>query len=204
MAGGITYGSVKNELATVVANGVGGANARVLGRVNEATRALLEELIPVNGMAIYDVVATTESGKQVLLLPKELENAIEVEVLSGAQVNGQTDVTQGWNLVTNFTYVDPASAHDNPLIDLGLVPDNVDPTILRRKYIYPGLAAGATVRVTGAKRYVPITADGDYLIVQNIRALKLAILSIERDENNALQEGEGYLQKAIQDFAGGS
>src|SRR3982750_3208282 len=167
MAGGITYGASKTELATVVANGVGPTDPRVLMRANEATQLVLDEMIPVGGMAIYDVVATTESGKQVLLLPKELENAIEVEVLSGAQVNGQTDVTQGWNLVTNFTYVDPASAHDNPLIDLGLVPDNVDPTILRRKYIYPGLAAGATVRVTGAKRYVPINGDGDYLIVQN-------------------------------------
>lgn len=196
MAGGITYGASKVELATVVANGQRFDDPRVLMRTNEATRTLLEEMIPVGGMATYDVVSTTESGQQVLLLPKELENAIEVEVLSGAAVNGQTDVTQGWNLVTNFTYVDPANAHDNPLIDLGLVPD-ADPTILRRKYAYPGLAAGATVRVTGAKRYVPITADGDYLIVQNIRALKMAILSIERDENNALTEGEGYLAKAI-------
>lgn len=197
MAGGITYGSVKNELATVVANGVGGDNARTLMRVNEATKAILDEMIPVNGMAVYDVVSTTEDGQQVLLLPKELENAIEVEVRGGLDVNGQTDVTQGWNLVTNFTYVDPASAHDNPLVDLGLVPDPGDPTILRRKYVYPGLAVGATVRVTGAKRYVPITADGDYLIVQNVRALKLAILSIERDENSAQEEGEGYLKKAL-------
>lgn len=197
MAGGVTYGLVKNELARVVANGVGGVNARTLQRVNEATKAILDEMIPVNGMAMYDVVSATESGQQVLLLPKELENAIETEVQNGLSVNGQTDVTQGWNLVTNFTYVDPASAHDNPLIDLGLVPDGVDPTILRRKYAYPGLAVGATVRVTGAKRYVPITADGDYLIVQNIRALKLAILSIERDENSAQEEGEAYLQKAL-------
>jgi len=195
--GGLTYGVCKTELATVVANGVGASDPRVRPRANEGTKAILDEMIPVNGMATYDVVSTTESGKQVLLLPKELENAIEVEVLSGATVLSQTDVTQGWNLVTNFTYVDPSSAHDNPLIDLGLVPDGGDPTILRRKYIYPGLAAASTVRVTGAKRYVPITADGDYLIVQNIRALKLAILSIERDENNAMPEGEGYLQKAL-------
>jgi len=195
--GGIAYGVVKDQLATVVANGVGSSDPRVLMRTNEATKLILDEMIPVNGMAVYDVVATLDSGNQVLLLPKELENAIEVQVLSGATVNGQTDVTQGWNLVTNFTYVDPASAHDNPLIDLGLVPDGIDPTILRRKYIYPGLQSGATVRVTGAKRYVPITGDGDYLIVQNIRALKLAILSIERDENSAQAEGDGYLQKAL-------
>jgi hypothetical protein len=195
--GGLSYGAVKDQLATVVANGVGSSAPRVLMRTNEATKLILDEMIPVNGMATYDVVATLDSGNQVLLLPKELENAIEVQVLSGATVNGQTDVTQGWNLVTNFTYVDPSNAHDNPLIDQGLVPDGIDPTILRRKYIYPGLQSGATVRVTGAKRYVPITGDGDYLIVQNIRALKLAILSIERDENSAQAEGDGYLQKAL-------
>lgn len=194
MTGGITYGAAKDDLATVVANGVGSNDPRVRMRTNEATKALLDELIPVGGMMTVDVVADSES---ILLLPKELENAIEVDVRASADVHGQTDVTQGWNLVTNFTYVDPANAHDNPLVDLGLVPDPVDPTILRRKYEYPGLAAGATVRVTGAKRYVPITADGDYLIVQNVRALKLAILSIEKDENSALPEGEGLLQKAI-------
>lgn len=195
--GGLTFGSTKNELATVVANGIGGSHARTLQRTNEAIRAVLDEIIPVGGMMTADIVATTEFGQQVLLLPKELENAIEVEPQGGLSVNGQTDVTQGWNLVTNFTYVDPASAHDNPLIDLGLVPDPDDETILRRKYAYPGLAVGATVRVTGAKRYVPITSDSDYLIVQNVRALKLAILSIERDENSAQEEGEGYLQKAL-------
>lgn len=198
MPGGITFGAAKTELATVVANGQRFDDARVMPRTNEATKALLDEIIPVNGMLTGDIVSTTESGRQVLLLPKEFENAIEVEVLNSAPVFANTDVLQGWNLVTNFTYVDPAGAHDNPLVDLGLVPDPGDPTILRRKYHYPGLAVGATVRVTGAKRYVPITADGDYLIVQNVRALKLAILSIERDENSALGEGDGYLKKAVE------
>lgn len=197
--GGLRYSDVKTELATVVANGVGPSDPRVLMRVNEATKAILDQMIPVNGMLTVDITAITDAyGRETLLLPKEMENAIEVEVLPGSTVNGQNDVKQGWNLVSNFTYVDPSNAHDNPLVDLGLVPDNSDPTILRRLYHYPGLEAPeALVRVTGAKRYVPITGDGDYLIVQNIRALKLAILSIERDENSALPDGEGYLQKAL-------
>lgn len=199
MAGGITYGAAKVELATVVANGIGGTGPRVMPRTNEAIKAILDEMIPVNGMMTVDIVSATESGRQILLLPKEMENAIEVEVLQnlgGANVNGQDDVTQGWNLVTNFTYVDPANAHDNPLVDLGLVPDS-DPTILRRKYWYPGLDAASTVRVTGAKRYVPITGDGDYPIVQNVRALKLVILSLERTENSAFEEGKALLQEAL-------
>lgn len=196
--GGVKFSDVKAELATVTHNGVCADDPRVMQRTNEAIRAVLDELIPVGGMLTGDIVPTTESGRQILYLPKEFENAIEVEVLNGAAVQFMTDVTQGWNLVSNSTYVSPENAHDNPLIDLGLVADfPTHPEILRRKYVYPGLAAGATVRVTGAKRYVPITTDDDYLIVQNIRALKLVILSLERDENNAEEKGEALLQKAL-------
>jgi hypothetical protein len=197
MAGGITYGTAKAQLATVVANGVGETDARVMPRTNEAIQAILGfDFICVNGMMTANVVSTTESGKQVLLLPKELWSATEVEVLSPGTVLSQTDVAQGWAMVTNFTYIDPANAHDNPLIDLGLVPDGGDPTILRRKYEYPGLSAGATVRVTGPKTYVPITADGDYLIVQNLPAVKIMILSIERYENNDRENAKAYKDDA--------
>lgn len=194
-SGGLQYKDVKDELATVVANGVCGDDVRVRPRANEATLILLSELIPVGGMATYDVVAT---GTE-LLLPKQLENAIEVEVLNDAQVRNQTDVTQGWQLVSNFTYVDPSSAHDNPLVDLFLHPDPQDASILRRKYDYPGLQAGATVRVTGAKRYVPITTDDDYLIIQNIPALKLEILAREYLERGSqwVNEAATYHKMAV-------
>lgn len=197
MAGGITFGISKTDIATVVANGVGGSDPRVMPRTNQAIQAILGfDFICVNGMMTADVVSTTESGKQVLLLPKEMLNAIEVEVLGAGTVLSQSDVKQGWSLVTNFTYVDPASAHDNPLIDLGLVPDPDDPTILRRKYEFPGLSAGATARLTGAKAYVPITSDDDYLIVQNVPAVKIMILSIERYENSARDEAKAYKEDA--------
>lgn len=195
-AGGIKFGVAKDELATVTANGLcDGSDPRVKMRTNEATKILLDELIPVNGMATYDVVAT---GTE-LLLPKQLENAVEVEVLSGAQVRNQTDVTQGWQLVSNFTYIDPSSAHDNPLHDMGLDPDPQDSTILRRRYDYKGLQAGSTVRVTGAKRYVPITTDDDYLIIQNIPALKLEILAREYLERGAdyVKSAQEYHQMAV-------
>lgn len=195
-AGGIKFGVAKDELATVTANGLcDGSDPRVRMRTNEATKILLDELIPVNGMATYDVVAT---GTE-LLLPKQLENAVEVEVLNDAQVRNQTDVTQGWQLVSNFTYIDPSSAHDNPLHDLGLDPDPQDFTILRRRYDYKGLQAGATVRVTGAKRYVPITTDDDYLIIQNIPALKLEILAREYLERGAdyADSAQKYHQMAV-------
>lgn len=195
MAGGITYGVAKTPLARVVENGVCPDDARVMPRVNEATKACLDELIPVGGMATYDVVAVGTT----LLLPKELENAIEVQVLNGAAVRGQTDITQGfYDLINNFTYVDPSMVHDNPLVDLGLVADS-DPTILRRKYDFPGLTPNATVRVTGAKRFLPITGDDDYLIVQNLWALKLMIMAIERLENGNLNEW-GTMHKASIDL----
>lgn len=195
-SGGIKFGVVKNELATVTANGLcDGDDPRVMMRANEATKILIDEGIWVNAMATYDVTA---QGTE-LFLPKQLENAIEVEVLNGAQVRNQIDVTQGWQLVSNFVFLDPSSAHDNPLHDMGLDPDPQDPTILRRRYDYKGLQAGATVRVTGAKRYVPITNGNDYLIIQNIPALKLEILSREYLERGAdyAKSAQEYHQMAV-------
>lgn len=195
-ASGITFGSAKAELATVTANGVcDGDDPRVMMRTNEATKILLDELIPVGGMATYDVVADGTD----IWLPRELENAIEVEVLGNGQVNNQSDVTQGWQLVTDRTYVDPYSANDNPLQDLGLFPDVPNYAALRRKYNYPGLTSGATVRVTGAKRFIEITADSDGLIIQNIPALKLEILAreyLERGQEFA-QAAESYHKMAV-------
>lgn len=191
--GGLTYGEAKPFLARVVDNGVCPDDPRVIERTNEATKWLLDALIPVGGMAIYDVVA---SGTTVLL-PKELENAIEVEIRSGT-INNQTDIKQGWyDLINNFTYVDPSMQHDMPMVDQFMVPDTMDPSILRRQYDYPGLAQGSTVRVTGAKRYLPITSDNDYLIIQNLIALKLAIMALERQDINDVDNGQKYYQAAV-------
>lgn len=192
MAGGITFGIARPELALVVANGVCAEDSRVIKRTNEATLAILSELTPVNGMMTVDVVASGTT----LLLPAEMENAIEVEVQGMGQVNSSGDVTQGWyDIVNPFTYVDPSAQHDNPLVDEYLQPDPVTPTILRRQYDYPGLTANATVRVTGAKRYRPITADADYLIVQNVLALKYAIQMIEEGENGNPTQSEFFHKK---------
>lgn len=193
---GITFGAAKADLATVIANGIPATDPRVLPRVNAAIEMLMNEGVWVNGCATYDVVA---DGTE-LFLPKELENAIEVEVLNGARVNDSDDVTQGfYDLVSNLSYVDPTSAHDNPLVDMFLEVDPVDHTILRRRYDYPGLAPGSTVRITGAKRYIPLVDDGDSLLIQNVPALKLAILSQEFLERGpgSIDDAEKYRQMAI-------
>lgn len=192
--GGITYGQIKTSLARVVDNGVCDDDARVVERTNEATKMLLDAIIPVGGMATYDIVADGTT----LLLPPQLENAIEVEVRGSGLVNNQSDIRQGWyDLVNNFTYVDPDQQHDAPLTDLFLHPDPSDAGILRRKYDFIGLTQGATVRVTGAKRYIPITSDNDYLIIQNIRALKMAIMSLERQDINDIDNGQKYYEAAV-------
>jgi len=51
--------------------------------------------------------------------------------------------------------------------------------------------------VTGAKRYRPITSDDDYLIVQNIWALKLMIMAIERTENGNMADGAALRQQSL-------
>ncbi len=192
--GGITYGVAKPSIARVVDNGVCDSDPRVLERTNEATKLLLDAIIPRDGMATYDIVADGTT----LLFPPQLENYYEVEVRGDGLIDNQSDVRQGWyDLVNNFTYVDPDFQHDFPLVDLFLHPDPNDPTILRRKYDFPGLTQGATVRVTGAKAYYPITSDSDYLIIQNIRALKTAILGLERIDINDAENGQKNIEAAI-------
>src|SRR4029077_10816192 len=96
MAGGITFGVAAPLLCRVVDNGVTHDDIRVVDRTNAATKVILDHLIPVGGMATFDVVA----DGQTLLLPPELENAIEVQVLD-TSVNNQSDVVQGWQLINN-------------------------------------------------------------------------------------------------------
>ena len=195
MAGGITFGIAKPQLATVTENGVDQNDPRVQLRTDEAQQRILNLIIPVNGMITADV----QSSGTTLLLPKEMENAIEVEVLNNAPVNGQTDVTQGYfDIVNQFAYVDPSMAHDNPLVDQFLQPDPNDSTVLRRQYDYPGLSPNSTVRVTGAKRWQPIENDNTFLLVQNIPALKLMIQAIESEENNDHQGAEAFQKRCLE------
>lgn len=178
--GGLTYGAVKSTLSEVCENGLSPTDTRVLKRTNEATAILLQELVPVGGMLTADIVADGTT----LLLPKEFENSIEVEIQGAGNVDGNIEHQQGWyDIINPSTYVDPQFQHDSPLVDQFLQPDPDDDSILRRQYDFPGLTPNATVRVTGAKRYIPLTDDSDFLIIQNIDALKSMILSLERKYN---------------------
>lgn len=186
--GGLTFGSEKESLRTVVDNGVDVTDDRVMRRTNEATQEILSTLIPVNGMMTIDVAVT--GG--LLILPPEMKAALYYEVLTADPVNNQTDVREGWyNIVNPFTYVDASMAHGNPLGDRFLVTDSIDSTVQHRQYGYFGLDNG-TVRITGPKNYLPITSDDDPLIVQNVPALKLMIQAIEHRENLDRDGAKGY------------
>src|SRR6185312_5336329 len=108
-------------LCGVVDNGVGPDDPRVLTRTNQATQIILNTMIPVGGMATADVAAVNE----VLLLPPEMENIIECHPQQDStKVRGSADIAQGWYEITsNSMYMDPTQHHDNPTIDLGLLPD---------------------------------------------------------------------------------
>lgn len=199
--GGIQFRDAKPILAGVVDNGVDPDDPRVMKRTNEAIKIVLDKMIPVGGMATYNITAVN----QILVFPPQLENAYEAFPADpNTKVRGDTDNTQSWyDLVSNSAYLDPSQQHDNPLIDLGLKTDANDPSILHRVYQYPGLdPTNAVVTVTGAKRFLPITSDEDYLIVQNIEALKLIILSIERNENSAPDDAPKYKQQAFEMLEG--
>jgi len=205
--GGIQFRDAAPILCTVTDNGVGFNDPRVITRTNEAIKIVLDKMIPVGGMMSANIIAINT----VLVLPPQMENIIEAHPpspslsVSGGGGNvtvfGDSDNTQAWyEIVNDSTYLDPNQAHDNPTVDRGLWPDtDVTQPFLRRVYEYPGLMpTNATVTVTGKKRYIPIQTLDDYLIVQNIEALKLIILSIERFENNLPDEGKKYRMEAFE------
>jgi hypothetical protein len=134
-------------------------------------------------------------------LPPQMESAIHVEEneadASIGKVNGQSDVRQGfYDIVNPFTYLDPSMAHDNPFIDLFLQPHPTNSGVMVRRYFYPGFDHGR-ILVIGPKAYVPITQDADFLIVQNVPAIKRMIQSIEYSENNQAQSGQLYYDQSI-------
>lgn len=195
--GGITFRDAAPMLCGVVDNGVCADDPRVMVRTNEATKIVLDTMIPVGGMATAEIAAIDTF----IYLPPELENVIEAyPIAESTKVYGKKDIRQGWyEIVNNSVYLDPAQHHDNPLVDWGMWPDQNDPSVLRRHYEYPGLQpTNAIVRVTGAKRFIPITSEDDYLIVQNIEALKCIILSVERYENNAPDEAVKFRQTGLE------
>ena len=194
--GGLRFKDAAPLIAGVTDNGISPDDPRVLIRLNQATKIVLDNMIPVGGMCTANVAAVNT----VLVLPPQMENIIEALPFDDSTtVRGDNDITQGWyEIINNSVYLDPNQHHDNPLVDYGLWSDPGNPGVLRRTYAYPGLQpANAIVTVTGAKRYLPLTSNEDYLIVQNIEALKLIILSIERYENNAPDEAVKYRQEGL-------
>lgn len=202
--GGLQFRDAAPTLCQVVDNGVDVDDPRVLQRTNEATKIVLDHMIPVGGMATADITATST----VIVLPIQMENAIEAfPSEERSSVRGDKDIKQAWyEIVNNSAYLDPSQHHDNPLEDLGLWPapwgvDYEDKLV--RVYRYPGLQPeNSQVTVTGAKRFVPMTRDADYMIVQNVEALKLVILSIERYENNDVDGATKYRQTAFEMLQG--
>ena len=196
LQGGLQLKDVAPMIAGVVDNGVCADDPRVLVRLNEATKTILDYMIPVGGMMVVNITAQS----RFLILPPQMENIIEVHPNPGdTKAYGNKDTTQGWyEIVSQSAYLDPAQAMDNPLLDFGLNGNPTDPEDVRRVYFYPGLnPSNSSVQCTGAKRYIPLTRGEDYLIVQNIEALKCIILSIERYENNAPDEAQKYRQSGL-------
>lgn len=196
LVGGLQFKDAAPMICGVVDNGVSPDDSRVLVRLNEATKIIIDYMIPVGGMMIANITGQS----RFLVLPNVMENVIEAHPLSpDTGAYGNKDTAQAWyELVSGSAYVDPSSAMDNPLMDFGLNGNPDDPSDVRRVYFYPGLdPADAVVQCTGAKRFIPLTNDEDYLIVQNIEAIKCIILSIERYENNAPDEAQKYRQSGM-------
>ena len=149
-----------------------------------------EPVIPVNGMMIVEVDVVDGH----FYLPPEMDSVIHMETA----VPEAPDLRQGfYNIINPFTYIDPSMSHDQPFYDLYFA-QPTSPGIFQRRYFYPDFANGR-IRVVGPKAYIPITADTDDLIVQNVPALKKMIQSIEYGENNRAQEEKELLRSGARD-----
>jgi len=130
--GGLQFKDAAPMICGIVDNGVAPDDPRVLVRLNEATKIIMDYMIPVGGMAIANI--TPQFG--ILILPPTIENIIEAHPYapggSTAKVHGDSDVTQSWyEIVNNSTYMDPDMSHDMPLTDLGLNADPLNPSTSR-------------------------------------------------------------------------
>lgn len=66
----------------------------------------------------------------------------------------------------------------------------------------PAIAASdppVRIRVTGKRRYLPVTQDTDFLILSNVSALRLEMMSLEREDGNDFQ-GSAEFHKRAQDL----
>jgi hypothetical protein len=198
-AGGVQFKDAAPLICGVVDNGVCADDPRVLVRVNEATKIVLDYMTPVGGMITANIVAS----EGVIVLPPQMENVVEAFPRDdGTLVRGDSDIRQAWYEIENQSaYLDPAQHHDNPMVDKGLWPApwaGHDGELVRI-YTYPGLQPlNAVVSVTGNKRFIPATNNEDYLIVQNVEALKCIILSVERYENNDPDGAQKYRQSGFE------
>ena len=135
--GGIQFKDAAPMIAGVVDNGVSYDDPRVMVRLNEATKIIMDALIPVGGMMVVNIVAQD----RFLVLPPQMENIIEVHpaINDSTAAYGKKDTTQGWyEIVNNSAYLDPASAMDNPLLDFGLNGNPSDTKDVRRIVLLPG------------------------------------------------------------------
>ena len=77
-----------------------------------------------------------------------------------------------------------------------------EPTETRPRYrrsLIPGLSTTNTgnVTVVGKLRYIPAKVDTDWLLIPSVPALKLMVMAVRKEENNLIEEAEGYEFKAV-------
>jgi hypothetical protein len=58
-----------------------------------------------------------------------------------------------------------------------------------------------TVNVLAKLRYIPVSADNDYILIPNLPALKDMVMSIDKAEKHLVQEAEYYENRAIRELA---
>lgn len=180
------FSEIKAEIARVVDNGVPATDPRVIQRVNQAQRRLYAVRAWLGVLAKYKV----DLVNNIFTLPPELDTVHHVAAYNGSGLASGTVLLS-----------DDANAfvhQDGDLIPLIYQP--IGTTANQIKYLVDptlGLTINSVV-VTGKKKFTPVTQDSDPLIIEDLEALKLMVLALWREENNALELANGLQLKAVE------
>jgi hypothetical protein len=169
----------------------------VYSQFTEAAGDMIRILgLDTTGNEIY----TMQNG---VYAPGEL---IALSISGTVSVNTYSKITDMQKPVTNgpvrIYEVDPNNASNHIMLAI-LDPSERVPSY--RRYFcndIPVIEAGdppVRIRVTGKRRYLPVTQDTDFLILSNVSALRLEMMSLEREDGNDFQ-GSAEFHKRAQDL----
>jgi hypothetical protein len=194
----ITLAEAKATLSVYVDNGVYQDDSRVVARINEAQRRLYAVRSWLGVLAKYSVPVTAG----VFSLPNTLGTTVggtfvpDISTFAGFGLNTILRVTTTSMANGFLTNSEQAFlSNSESLVKVNKPASSSD----FRSYAVSGInPLPASVEVTGKLNFVPATKLTDLLIIQDLDALRLMLLSLWREQNGQLDLAQAFEQKAVE------